>query len=101
MDSMRKIGYLSNKAHAAHNTKTALTLAWFKVYHPKEFYTVTLRDLGAEEFLHYSNEALLQKLETIERCDHYKDKPQEAIELLLEARQRGIRIDMASTKNDS
>ena len=101
VDSMRKIGYLSNKAHAAHNTKTALTLAWFKVYHPKEFYTVTLRDLGAEEFLHYSNEALLQKLELIERCDNYKDKPQEAIELLLEARQRGIRIDMASTKNDS
>lgn len=101
VDSMRKIGYLSNKAYAAHNTKTALTLAWFKVYHPKEFYTVTLRDLGAEEFLHYSNEALLQKLETIERCDNYKDKSQEAIELLLEARQRGIRIDMASTKNDS
>jgi hypothetical protein len=50
--------------------------------------------LGAEEFLHYSNEALLQKLETIERCDHYKDKPQEAIELLLEARCRNISLKL-------
>ena len=95
VESMRKIGYLPNKAHAAHNTKTALTLAWFKVYHPKEFYTVTLQDLGAEAFVHYSNEALLQKLESIKRYDQYKDKPQEAIELLLEARQLNI-ADMPS-----
>ena len=40
------------------------------------------------------NEALLQKLETIERCDHYKDKPQEAIELLLEARRRNIPLKL-------
>lgn len=94
VDSMRKIGYLTSKAHIAHNVKAAVILAWFKVYYPKEFYTVTLQDLGAEEFLHYSNEALLQKLETIERCDHYKDKPQEAIELLLEARRRNIPLKL-------
>ena len=94
VDSMRKIGYLTSKAHIAHNVKTAATLAWFKVYYPEEFYTVTLQDLGAEEFLHYSNEALLQKLELIERYDHCKDKPQEAIELLLEARRRNIPLKL-------
>jgi DNA polymerase-3 subunit alpha (Gram-positive type) len=94
VESMRKIGYLTSKAHTAHIVKTAVSLAWFKVHYPKEFYTVTLQDLGAEEFLHYSNEALLQKLETMERCDHYKDKPQEAIELLLEARRKNIPLKL-------
>ena len=94
VESMRKIGYLTSKAHIAHNVKTAATLAWFKVYYPKEFYNVTLQDLGAKEFLHYSNEALLKKLEAIDRCDHYKDKPQEAIELLLEARHRNIPLKL-------
>ena len=94
VESMRKIGYLSSKAHAAHNTKLAFTLAWFKFYYPNAFYNVTLQDLGAEEFLHYSNESLLEKLESIERCDHYKDKTQEAIELLLETRQQNIPLKL-------
>lgn len=93
VESMQKIGYLTSKAHTAHIVKTAVSLAWFKVYHPKEFYTVTLRDLGAEEFLHYSNEALQQKLNTVEKWDPSKDAPREAIELLLEARCRNIPLN--------
>jgi DNA polymerase-3 subunit alpha (Gram-positive type) len=94
VESMRKIGYLTSKAHTAHIVKTAVSLAWFKAHYPKEFYTVTLQDLGAEEFLHYSNEALLQKLNTIETWDPSKDASQEAIELLLEMRHRNIPINL-------
>ena len=94
IDSMKRITYLFCKSHLVAFVKLYFSLAWFKCYYPKEFYTVTLQDLGAEEFLHYSNEALLQKLETMERCDHYKDKPQEAIELLLEARRRNIPLKL-------
>lgn len=94
IDSMKRITYLFSKSHLIAFVKLYFSLAWFKRYYPEQFYNVTLRDLGAEEFLHYSNEALLQKLETIERCDHYKDKPQEAIELLLEARRRNIPLKL-------
>ena len=94
IDSMKRITYLLCKSHLVAFVKLCFSLAWFKCYYPEQFYNVTLRDLGAEEFLHYSNEALLQKLETIERCDYYKDKPQEAIELLLEARRRNIPLKL-------
>ena len=94
IDSMKRITYLFCKSHLVAFVKLYFSLAWFKCYYLEQFYNVTLRDLGAEEFLHYSNETLLQKLETIERCDHYKDKPQEAIELLLEARRRNIPLKL-------
>ena len=94
IDSMKRITYLFCKSHLVAFVKLYFSLAWFKCYYLEQFYNVTLRDLGAEEFLHYSNEALLQQLETMERCDHYKDKPQEAIELLLEARRRNIPLKL-------
>ena len=89
--SMKKICYLFPKAHAAHYTKLALTLAWFKVYYPAQFYDVTLDEMGAEEFDRESNDDLLRRLTYVEGEDHCVHGRVEMLALLLEARCRGFR----------
>jgi DNA polymerase III alpha subunit (gram-positive type) len=96
VESMRKVRHLTSKAHTAHNVKTAVTLAWFKTYFPTEFYNVTLRFLEAENLLHCTGNELSQKLQSFEKQTHYKESDQEAIELLLEARQRNIPVGLPS-----
>jgi len=41
MESLCKIRYMFPKAHSVEYVKTALTLAWYKIYYPTEFYAVT------------------------------------------------------------
>lgn len=86
LESMEKIWYLCPKAHAAHYTKLAVSLAWFKHYYPKEFYQVLLRGDDNEELLLCSNEELERQLSLLDGSSH---KERDAITLLLEARQRG------------
>ena len=93
IESMKKIRYLFPKAHAANYTKLAVAAAWFKVYHPAAFYSVTLEDLGAEVFLNETEDRLRQRLEELEDADHSKDRERDAILLLLEARDRKISTD--------
>lgn len=95
VESMRKIHYLFPKAHAAHHTKTAVVLAWFKTYFPNEFYNVILHFWEAEELLHCNDKELSQKLESFEKQKHYKEPAQEVIELLLEVRHRNVPIDLS------
>ena len=95
VESMRKIHYLFPKVHAAHHTKTAVVLAWFKTYFPNEFYNVTLHFWEAEDLLHCNDKELSQKLESFEKQKHYKEPTQEVIELLLEARHRNVPIDLS------
>lgn len=38
VDSLYKVRYMFPKAHSVENVKIALTLAWYKIYHPVEFY---------------------------------------------------------------
>lgn len=48
IESARKIQYLFPKAHAAAYTVQSFQLAWYKVYYPKEFYTVMLNKLDRD-----------------------------------------------------
>lgn len=93
VESMRKIHYLFPKAHAAHSAKTAATLAWFKVYHAKAFYYVSLAIMKAGDLLQYSDEALSDKRKTVECEKNCKESNLEVIDLLLEARSRHISLD--------
>lgn len=86
LESMEKIRYLFPKAHAAHYTKLAVSLAWFKHYYPKEFYQVLLSGDDNEELLLCSNEELKRQLSLLDSSSY---KERDAIKLLLEARQRG------------
>lgn len=89
IDSMKRITYLFCKSHLVTLVKVHFSLAWFKCYYPEQFYNVTLRNLGAKEVLHDSNEDLKQ---IIEIYVNDGDDPPEEIVLLLEARRRNIPI---------
>ena len=90
IDSMKRITYLFCKSHLIAFVKLYYSLAWFKCYYPKQFYNITLRNLGAKEFLHDSNENLKQIIEVYVNDG---DDPPEEIMLLMEARNRNIAID--------
>lgn len=93
VESMGKIHYLFPKAHAAHHAKIAATLAWFKVYYPAAFYSVSLAIMKAGEYLQYNDAALREKCNTLNNGNTHKERDLEVIELLLEARRRKISLD--------
>lgn len=93
VESMRKIHYLFPKAHAAHYAKTAATLAWFKIYYPKVFYSVSLAIMKAGELLRCSDTELREKCKSLNNGNTYKEQNLEMIELLLEARRRKISLE--------
>jgi DNA polymerase-3 subunit alpha (Gram-positive type) len=88
LESMEKIWYLFPKAHAAHYTKLAVSLAWFKHYYPKAFYQVLLRDDDNEALLLCNDEELEHKLSKLDRNDCSVHNKRDALQLILEARQR-------------
>ena len=98
IESMRKIRYLFPKAHAAHYAKIAATLAWFKVYYPKAFYSVSLAIMKAGELLQCSDAELREKRKSLDSGNTRKEQNLEAIELLLEARHRNVFLDSLSGK---
>lgn len=103
VESMRKIHYLFPKAHAAHYAKIAATLAWFKVYYPKAFYSVSLAIMKAGDLLQCSDAELREKYKTFDDRDACKEQNLEVIELLLEARSRKISLespDMLETEKE-
>ena len=103
VDSMRKIQYLFPKAHAAHYAKMAATLAWFKIYYPKAFYSVSLAIMKAGELLQCSDAELSEKRKSLDNGNTQKTQNPEMIELLLEARHRMISLEtpnMYKTENE-
>ena len=62
IDSLSKIRYLTTRAHVAHYTKLAVTMAWFKVHYPEEFCNAVLNRADVGSFSDLTKEELHQKL---------------------------------------
>jgi DNA polymerase-3 subunit alpha (Gram-positive type) len=62
VDSLCKIHYLTTRAHVAHYTKLAVTMAWFKVHYPEEFCNAVLNRADVGSFSDLTKEELQQKL---------------------------------------
>ena len=91
LDSMKKIRYLFPKSHAVAYVKLALSLAWFKVYYPEEFYNAYLdvyRDSFPEKYLTMDSTARnreLYRLKETEKTDYHAARLCAYLELLQEA----------------
>ena len=94
IQSMKRILYLFPKAHAANYTKLSVLAAWFKVYYPEAFYNVTLESLGAMEYLDRDDFELECMLEELSTNEYGIARQREPMELLLEARNRNIPINI-------
>ena len=62
IDSLCKVYYLTTRAHVAHYTKLAVTMAWFKTYYPEAFCSAALNMIDAGGFSDLTKEELQQKL---------------------------------------
>ena len=62
IDSLSKIRYLTTRAHVAHYTKLAVTMAWFKVHYPEEFCNAVLKN-GEHYIVSYDCFKLIRKNE--------------------------------------
>ena len=100
INGCNKIKYLFPKAHAVAYVKHSLQIAWYKVYRPEAFYRSWLRLLRdsvdkidytagpqelRKEILNLRNYDIFDPKQDIDRC--------RALELILEAKLRGIRMD--------
>lgn len=102
VESCKKIKYMFPKAHAAAYVTAAVKLAWFKIYHPAEFYASTLTkhtDNLELEVIMNGKEAVKQRVkflsETAKGNDKKGSKEQktlEALQLVLELMTRGVEV---------
>lgn len=98
MESLCKIRYMFPKAHSVEYVKTALTLAWYKIYYPTEFYAVTFnvrfpdRDYS---FLCGGLEAINQYLEDVKLPfgSEKEDSIDRELNLFKECAERGIVLE--------
>lgn len=98
IDSCLKIKYMFPKAHAAAYVMAAVKLAWFKIYHPAEFYAATLikhtENLEVETILK-GRSAIKQRLfdlKAIPKPTAKEEAKVEALQLALELTCRGIEL---------
>ena len=98
ISSCKKIKYMFPKAHAAAYVISAIRLAWFKVYHPVEFYCayfsaapegmdLTLIRQGREGVLR-----VLRDLEGIGKLSQKEKATSDAMQITYEILSRGIEI---------
>ncbi len=98
ISSCKKIKYMFPKAHAAAYVISAIRLAWFKVYHPVEFYCAyfsaapegmdqTLIMQGKEGIL-----SILHNLEGIGKLSQKEKATSDAMQITYEILSRGIEI---------
>ena len=98
IDSCLKIKYMFPKAHAAAYVTAAVKLAWFKIYHPAEFYAATLikhtENIELETVLK-GQSAVKQRiadLKAIPKPTAKEEVKLEALQLILELMCRGIEL---------
>ena len=98
IDSCLKIKYMFPKAHAAAYVTAAVKLAWFKIYHPAEFYAATLikhtENMEIETVLK-GKSAVKQRitdLKAIPKPTAKEEVKVEALQLVLELMCRGIQL---------
>ena len=101
IDSCKKIKYMFPKAHAAAYVLSAVRVAWWKLYYPREYYTVyfsTRCDFYEIETLVQGKEAILARRKEIEqlRTERNSSNKDEGLwdvfEIALEMLERGYRI---------
>lgn len=106
MESLCKIRYMFPKAHSVEYVKSALTLAWYKIYYPTEFYAVTLnvrfpdRDYS---FLCGGLEVINQYLENVNSLPFgsaSEDSIDRELKLFKECVERGIIFERNTSKEN-
>ena len=98
VDSCLKIKYMFPKAHAAAYVMAAVKLAWFKIYHPVEFYAATLikhtENIELETVLK-GKAAVKQRigdLKAIPKLSAKEESKLEALQLILELMCRNVEL---------
>ncbi len=98
IDSCLKIKYMFPKAHAAAYVTAAVKLAWFKIYHPSEFYAATLikhtENIELETVLK-GKAAVKQRIADLKALPKPTAKDEvkvDALQLILELMCRGITL---------
>ncbi len=98
VESCKKIKYMFPKAHAAAYVTAAVKLAWFKIYHPAEFYAATLTKHTENmelDVIMQGKEAVKQRIKTIQSMPTPGAKEKgiaEALQLVYEMMMRGIEV---------
>lgn len=82
--SCEQIRYLFSRAQTISYVQLSVRIAWFKLYEPKTFYTVLLKD--KKELLELSSSELIDRYLKLD----YDNDDILYIELILESRNRGI-----------
>ena len=98
IDSCLKIKYMFPKAHAAAYVTAAVKLAWFKIYHPAEFYAATLikhtENMEIETVL--KGKAIVKQritdIEAIQKPTTKEEDKLAALQLVYELMCRGIQL---------
>lgn len=102
IDSCKKIKYMFPKAHAAAYVLSAVRVAWWKLYYPREYYAVyfsTRCDFYEIETLVQGKDAILARRKEIEqlRSERNSSNKDEGLwdvfEIALEMIERGYRIN--------
>ena len=98
IDSCLKIKYMFPKAHAAAYVTAAVKLAWFKIYHPAEFYAATLikhtENMELDTVLKGRSavEKRIMDLKALAKLTTKEEVTLEALQLVLELMCRGIQL---------
>lgn len=105
IDSCKKIKYMFPKAHAAAYVLSAIRVAWWKLYYPREYYAVyfsTRCDFYEIETLVQGKEAILTRRTEIERLRAERNSSNkdeglwDVFEIALEMLERGYHINPVS-----